>query len=81
MWIDLSTISKNLKILVPHVNALQKVTLAVYVFSNQIDTMTTSVYCHPLSQAIPNIDQLTHKHVIIMEIMEVLQGFLGNGCC
>lgn len=78
--IDRNKCSKDLKILVPLLNALQKMTLDVDVLSNQVDRMICSVYSHSVSPAIPIHVQFAHKKVIKMETMEVIQGFPGNGC-
>ena len=53
MWTDLSIRAKDVKILVPHVNAHQKVTSAEEEeFSNQVARTAHSVDSQPLSSAI-----------------------------
>ena len=57
MWIDFSKWKKDVKILVSHVNAHQKVTSAEEEFNNQVGRMTHSVDSQPLSQpslSVPN---------------------------
>lgn len=51
MWIDLSEWVKNVKIIVLHVNAHQRVTLAQENLNNQVDKMTHSVDISLLHQA------------------------------
>ncbi|XP_076981603.1 uncharacterized protein LOC143654026 [Tamandua tetradactyla] len=62
MWIDLSKWAKNMKIVLSHVNAHQRVTSAEEDFNNQVDKMTRSVdTSQPLSPATPFIAQWAHE--------------------
>lgn len=53
--------AKNVKTLVPQVNAHRKVTSAREAFSNQVDSMTHFVDSQLLSPAIPVIGHWAHE--------------------
>lgn len=74
MWIELSKWAKDVKILVSHVNAHQKVTSAEEEVNNQVDRMTCSVDSQPLPQpSLPLLNGHRNKVAMVAE-MEVMLG-------
>jgi hypothetical protein len=61
MWIHLSKWAKDVKIIGSHVNVYQRVISAKEEFNNQVDNMTYSMDCEPLSQAFPVTIQWAHE--------------------